>query len=99
MIRGPDFSKDIPAGVVRTIMLKADLDESGYLEYPEFIAMVSVFRFFKLLDIIFLSLCFVSKILDSLISVVHINLFLMFRSIERTCRVYSDTSCSDMCTL
>lgn len=41
MIRGPDFSKDIPAGVVRTIMRKADLDESGYLEYPEFIAMVS----------------------------------------------------------
>jgi len=41
MIRGPDFSKDIPAGVVRTIMHKADLDESGYLEYPEFIAMVS----------------------------------------------------------
>ncbi|XP_011641216.1 protein rhomboid isoform X3 [Pogonomyrmex barbatus] len=40
MIRGPDFSKDIPAGVVRTIMRKADLDESGYLEYPEFIAMI-----------------------------------------------------------
>ncbi|XP_012054237.1 PREDICTED: rhomboid-related protein 3 [Atta cephalotes] len=40
MIRGPDFSKDIPAGVVRTIMHKADLDESGYLEYPEFIAMI-----------------------------------------------------------
>lgn len=41
MIHGPDFSKDVPAGVVRTIMRKADLDESGYLEYPEFIAMVS----------------------------------------------------------
>lgn len=41
MIRGPDFSNDIPAGVVRTIMRKADLDDSGYLEYPEFIAMVS----------------------------------------------------------
>ncbi|XP_077256193.1 rhomboid-4 isoform X4 [Temnothorax americanus] len=40
MIRGPEFSKDIPAGVVRTIMRKADLDESGYLEYPEFIAMI-----------------------------------------------------------
>ncbi|KAG5346264.1 RHOM protein, partial [Acromyrmex charruanus] len=40
MIRGPEFSKDIPAGVVRTIMHKADLDESGYLEYPEFIAMI-----------------------------------------------------------
>ncbi|XP_011871468.1 PREDICTED: protein rhomboid isoform X3 [Vollenhovia emeryi] len=40
MIRGPDFSKDIPVGVVRTIMHKADLDESGYLEYPEFIAMI-----------------------------------------------------------
>ncbi|XP_012224628.1 rhomboid-related protein 2 isoform X3 [Linepithema humile] len=40
MIRGPDFSNDIPAGVVRTIMRKADLDESGYLEYPEFIAMI-----------------------------------------------------------
>ncbi|XP_018375923.1 PREDICTED: rhomboid-related protein 3 isoform X3 [Trachymyrmex cornetzi] len=40
MIRGPDFSKDIPAGVVRTIMHKADLDDSGYLEYPEFIAMI-----------------------------------------------------------
>ncbi|XP_032671526.1 rhomboid-related protein 3 isoform X3 [Odontomachus brunneus] len=40
MIRGPDFSNDIPAGVVRTIMRKADLDDSGYLEYPEFIAMI-----------------------------------------------------------
>ncbi|XP_012524182.1 rhomboid-related protein 3 isoform X1 [Monomorium pharaonis] len=40
MIHGPDFSKDIPAGVIRTIMRKADLDESGYLEYPEFIAMI-----------------------------------------------------------
>jgi len=40
MIGGPDFSNDIPAGVVRIIMHKADLDESGYLEYPEFIAMV-----------------------------------------------------------
>ncbi|KAG5343374.1 RHBL3 protein, partial [Acromyrmex heyeri] len=40
MIRGPEFSKDIPAGVVRTIMHKADLDESGFLEYPEFIAMI-----------------------------------------------------------
>ncbi|XP_018315160.1 protein rhomboid isoform X2 [Mycetomoellerius zeteki] len=40
MIRGPEFSKDIPAGVVRTIMHKADLDDSGYLEYPEFIAMI-----------------------------------------------------------
>lgn len=41
MIQGPEFCKDIPAGVVRTIMHKSDLDESGYLEYPEFIAMVS----------------------------------------------------------
>ncbi|XP_011135622.1 rhomboid-related protein 3 isoform X3 [Harpegnathos saltator] len=40
MIRGPDFSNDIPAGVVRTIMRKADLDDSGFLEYPEFIAMI-----------------------------------------------------------
>lgn len=40
MICGPEFCNDIPAGVIRTIMRKADLDESGYLEYPEFIAMV-----------------------------------------------------------
>lgn len=59
MIRGPDFSKDIPAGVVRTIMRKADLDDSGYLEYPEFIAMVSVFRFFtKILEMIFVPSAF-----------------------------------------
>ncbi|RLU14801.1 hypothetical protein DMN91_012688 [Ooceraea biroi] len=40
MIRGPDFCNDIPAAVVHTIMHKVDLDESGYLEYPEFIAMI-----------------------------------------------------------
>lgn len=40
MIRGPEFQNDIPANVIRTIMHKADLDESGYLEYPEFIAMI-----------------------------------------------------------
>lgn len=40
MICGPEFCNDIPTGVIRTIMRKADLDQSGYLEYPEFIAMV-----------------------------------------------------------
>ncbi|XP_011259776.1 protein rhomboid isoform X3 [Camponotus floridanus] len=40
MICGPEFCNDIPAGVIRTIMRKADLDQSGYLEYPEFIAMI-----------------------------------------------------------
>jgi len=61
MIRGPDFSKDIPAGVVRTIMHKADLDESGYLEYPEFIAMVRFLRILEIIYIFFLSY-FASKI-------------------------------------
>ncbi|KAL6436015.1 hypothetical protein ACFW04_005675 [Cataglyphis niger] len=40
MVCGPEFCNDIPAKVIRTIMRKADLDESGYLEYPEFIAMI-----------------------------------------------------------
>ncbi|XP_070161080.1 rhomboid-related protein 2 isoform X4 [Polyergus mexicanus] len=40
MVCGPEFCNDIPAGVIRTIMRKADLDDSGYLEYPEFIAMI-----------------------------------------------------------
>lgn len=40
MVCGPEFCNDIPAKVIHTIMRKADLDESGYLEYPEFIAMV-----------------------------------------------------------
>jgi len=59
MIRGPDFSKDIPAGVVRTIMHKADLDESGYLEYPEFIAMV---RFLRILEIIIFFFFYISPV-------------------------------------
>lgn len=48
MVCGPDFCNDIPTGVIRTIMRKADLDDSGYLEYPEFIAMVgqSLFQIF-----------------------------------------------------
>ncbi|XP_072745583.1 rhomboid-related protein 2 isoform X3 [Anoplolepis gracilipes] len=40
MVCGPEFCNDIPASVIRTIMRKADLDDSGYLEYPEFIAMI-----------------------------------------------------------
>ncbi|XP_029664295.1 protein rhomboid isoform X4 [Formica exsecta] len=40
MVCGPEFCNDIPTGVIRTIMRKADLDDSGYLEYPEFIAMI-----------------------------------------------------------
>lgn len=41
MIRGSsNYSNDIPSRVVQMIMQKADLDGSGYLEYPEFIAMV-----------------------------------------------------------
>lgn len=40
MIRGTAYTNDIPARVVRMIMHEADLDNSGYLEYPEFIAMV-----------------------------------------------------------
>lgn len=40
MIRDSSFNDDIPPRVVRIIMHKADLNESGYLEYPEFIAMV-----------------------------------------------------------
>lgn len=70
MIRGPEFQNDIPANVIRTIMHKADLDESGYLEYPEFIAMVSrrVSSVFKNSIILYLlkdklnNLCLVSRI-------------------------------------
>ncbi|XP_029169925.1 protein rhomboid isoform X3 [Nylanderia fulva] len=40
MICGTEFCNDIPTGVVDKIMHKADLDDSGYLEYPEFIAMI-----------------------------------------------------------
>lgn len=40
MIRGQGFSNDIPTRVVRIIMHKADVDESGHLDYPEFINMV-----------------------------------------------------------
>ncbi|KAK0183062.1 hypothetical protein PV327_001137 [Microctonus hyperodae] len=40
MIRDSSFNDDIPPRVVRLIMHKADLNESGYLEYPEFIAMI-----------------------------------------------------------
>ncbi|XP_034945072.1 rhomboid-related protein 2 isoform X2 [Chelonus insularis] len=40
MIRGSSYNDDIPPRVVRLIMQKADLNDSGYLEYPEFIAMI-----------------------------------------------------------
>lgn len=40
MIRGSSYNNDIPSRVVRMIMHKADLNDSGNLEYPEFIAMV-----------------------------------------------------------
>lgn len=40
MVRGNMCTNDIPSRVVRLIMEKADLDESGYLDFPEFIAMV-----------------------------------------------------------
>ncbi|XP_057340057.1 protein rhomboid isoform X2 [Microplitis mediator] len=40
MIRGSTYNDDIPPRVVRIIMQKADLNDSGYLEYPEFIAMI-----------------------------------------------------------
>ncbi|KAJ8675416.1 hypothetical protein QAD02_011202 [Eretmocerus hayati] len=41
MIRGSSTNtNDIPNRVVRMIMHKADLNDSGYLEYPEFIAMI-----------------------------------------------------------
>ena len=40
MIRSSSYSNDIPTRVVHTIMHKADLDDSGYLDYPEFVAMV-----------------------------------------------------------
>ena len=40
MIRSSSYSNDIPTRVVHIIMHKADLDDSGYLDYPEFIAMV-----------------------------------------------------------
>ncbi|XP_058807042.1 rhomboid-related protein 2 isoform X2 [Phymastichus coffea] len=41
MIRSSSHNtKDLPGRVVRMIMKKADLDDSGYLEYPEFIAMI-----------------------------------------------------------
>lgn len=43
MIRNSEYSNDIPTRVVRMIMDAADLDESGYLDYPEFIAMVRLF--------------------------------------------------------
>ena len=42
MMKGSSYSNDIPDRVVRLIMHKADLNESGYLEYPEFIAMVKM---------------------------------------------------------
>ncbi|XP_033216048.1 rhomboid-related protein 3 [Belonocnema kinseyi] len=40
MIRSHAISTDIPTRVVRMIMHKADVDESGYLEYAEFINMI-----------------------------------------------------------
>ncbi|CAL1683163.1 unnamed protein product [Lasius platythorax] len=40
MVCGVEFCNDVPPEVIRTIMRKADLDDSGYLEYPEFIAMI-----------------------------------------------------------
>ncbi|KAG8035493.1 hypothetical protein G9C98_006939 [Cotesia typhae] len=40
MIRGSSYNDDIPPRVVRIIMQKADLNDSGFLEYPEFIAMI-----------------------------------------------------------
>ncbi|XP_015114444.1 rhomboid-related protein 2 [Diachasma alloeum] len=40
MIGDSSYAKDIPPRVVRLIMQKADVDESGYLENPEFIAMI-----------------------------------------------------------
>lgn len=42
MIRSSANTKDIPGRVVKMVMQKADLDDSGYLEYPEFIAMVNL---------------------------------------------------------
>lgn len=45
MIHSSTYSNDIPTRVVHTIMHKADLDDSGYLDYPEFIAMVQYFVF------------------------------------------------------
>lgn len=49
MVCGVEFCNDVPPEVIRTIMRKADLDDSGYLEYPEFIAMVgqSLFQIFS----------------------------------------------------
>ena len=42
MIRSSSLAtNDLPSRVIRVIMHKADLDDSGYLEYPEFIAMVN----------------------------------------------------------
>lgn len=43
MIHCSGYSNDIPTRVVHIIMRKADLDDSGYLDYPEFIAMVCKF--------------------------------------------------------
>lgn len=43
MIRSSSYSNDIPTRVVHMIMRKADLDDSGYLDFPEFIAMVFLF--------------------------------------------------------
>ncbi|XP_006609467.1 rhomboid-related protein 2 isoform X1 [Apis laboriosa] len=40
MIRSSSYSNDIPTRVVHMIMRKADLDDSGYLDFPEFIAMI-----------------------------------------------------------
>jgi len=77
MIRGPDFSKDIPAGVVRTIMHKADLDESGYLEYPEFIAMVRFLRILEIIYIFFLSY-FASKIFSRFIIIDSLSIFFLY---------------------
>lgn len=97
MMRGPDFSKDIPAGVVRTIMRKADLDESGYLEYPEFIAMVSQNLSNPCKDTGNYFSPFVKHIFEEslIIDDMYVDLSLTFRSTGRTCRVYSDTSCND----
>ncbi|XP_014211095.1 protein rhomboid-like [Copidosoma floridanum] len=43
VIRGSghqNYQHDIPSRVVKYVMQKADLDHSGYLEYPEFVAMI-----------------------------------------------------------
>ncbi|XP_015114466.1 rhomboid-related protein 2-like [Diachasma alloeum] len=40
MVRDSGGSDDISPSVMRLTMHKADVDESGYLEYPEFMAMI-----------------------------------------------------------